>query len=64
MRTELMFSSKNEVWATPQGFFDKLNEEFNFDLDPCALPENAKCEKYFTPEVDGLKQDWGVQSIL
>jgi len=22
------------------------------------LPENAKCQKYFTPEIDGLKQDW------
>lgn len=24
----------------------------------CALPENAKCEHYFTPEQDGLKQEW------
>lgn len=24
----------------------------------CALPENAKCEKFFTPEMDGLKQEW------
>jgi phage N-6-adenine-methyltransferase len=30
----------------------------NFDLDVCALPENAKCKKYFTPEIDGLKQEW------
>ena len=41
-----------------QYFFDKLNQRFNFDLDVCALPENAKCDKYFTPEIDGLKQDW------
>ncbi len=45
--------------ATPQDFFDKLNKEFNFDLDPCATKENAKCSKYFTKEIDGLKQDWG-----
>ena len=56
---KVMFSSANEVWETPQDFFDKLNEEFHFNLDPCALPENAKCEKYFTPEQDGLIQDWG-----
>lgn len=54
-----LFSSANEVWATPQDFFDKLNDEFGFNLDPCALPENAKCDKYFTPEIDGLTQNWG-----
>ena len=58
MNTETMFSSKTDLWATPQDFFDKLNEEFRFNLDVCALPENAKCERYFTPEVDGLVQPW------
>lgn len=53
-----MFSSKTDLWATPQDYFDKLNEEFRFNLDVCALPENAKCERYFTPEVDGLVQPW------
>ena len=55
---DVMYSSKEEVWGTPQDFFNELNEEFHFNLDPCALPFNAKCEKYFTPEDDGLKQDW------
>ena len=45
-------------WATPQSIFDKLNDEFHFTLDVCALPENAKCKRYFTPEQDGLKQSW------
>jgi len=58
VNTELMFSSKNQDWETPQWLFDKLNKEFNFDLDVCALPGNAKCTKYYTPEVDGLKQEW------
>lgn len=58
MNTNLMFSSKNEVWATPQDFFDKLNDEFKFNLDPCATYENAKCNKYFTINDDGLLQDW------
>lgn len=53
-----LFSSKTDLWATPQGFFDELNEEFDFTLDPCALPENAKCSKYYTPQEDGLKQNW------
>ena len=41
-----------------QTFFDRLDEEFGFDLDVCALRENAKCSRYFTPAKDGLKQQW------
>jgi phage N-6-adenine-methyltransferase len=51
-------SSNSDRWETPQKLFDELNQKYNFELDVCALPENAKCENYFTPEVDGLKQDW------
>ena len=58
MNNDLMFSSKPEMWETPQAFFDDLNNLFQFTLDACATPENAKCERYFTPEMDGLKQDW------
>lgn len=58
MNKDLMFSSKTDMWETPQDLFDKLNKEFNFTLDVCALPENAKCEKYYTPENDGLSQNW------
>lgn len=46
------------MWETPQDLFDRLNEEYNFECDVCAIPENAKCKKYYTPEVDGLKQEW------
>ena len=52
------FSSKTDLWATPQDFFDKYNKIYNFELDVCASPENAKCERYFTKEDDGLKQEW------
>ena len=55
---DVLFSSKSVVWETPQDLFDKLNAEFHFDLDVCDLPENAKCEKYYTPEDDGLSQPW------
>lgn len=33
MRTELMFSSKTDLWETPQELFDELNHEFHFNLD-------------------------------
>lgn len=58
MNTDVMFSSKTDLWETPQDLFDKLNAEFHFDLDVCALPENAKCTMYYTPDMDGLKQPW------
>lgn len=38
-----LFTSKTGLWETPQEFFDKLNREFDFTLDACATPENAKC---------------------
>lgn len=59
MNTEVMFSSKTDQWATPQDFFDKLNEEFHFTLDPCADETNHKCELYFNREQNGLIQNWG-----
>ena len=52
------FSSKTDLWATPQAFFDKYNGIYKFDLDVCATHDNAKCERYFTEEDDGLAQEW------
>lgn len=56
--TKGMFTSTTDLWETPQAFFDQLNAEFCFSLDACALPWNAKCERYYTPEQDGLSQIW------
>lgn len=53
-----LLSSKNMCWCTPQDFFDALNEEFSFVLDPAATDKTAKCELYYTPETDGLSQSW------
>ena len=52
------FSSKTDLWATPQEFFDKYDKIFNFEVDVCANKENAKCGKFFTQEDDGLSQEW------
>ena len=59
-----MFSSSSNEWATPQDFFDKLNEEFNFTLDPCATHKNYKCDKYYTIQDDGLKQNWSGETVF
>lgn len=52
------FSSKTDMWSTPQTVFDTLDTEFHFKLDPCATEENAKCPLFFTEEQNGLNQDW------
>lgn len=63
MNTRVMFSSETDNWSTPQDFFDKLNEEFSFNLDPCASEENHKCDRYFTRDINGLNKEWGGQCI-
>lgn len=59
-----MFSSKTDQWATPQDFFDELNDEFHFTLDPCADQYNHKCKKYYTESDDGLLQDWAGETVF
>ena len=59
-----MFTSTTDLWNTPQAFFDQLNAEFHFTLDPCANDDNHKCAKYYTEQQDGLAQDWGGQIVF
>lgn len=54
MDNELMFSSANQAWATRWETFFSIQEQLgkDYNLDPCCLPETAKCENYFTPKHD------------
>ena len=61
---DVHFSSKTDNWATPQSFYDRLNDEFMFTLDPCADKDNSKCARYFTKEDDGLVQDWAGERVF
>jgi phage N-6-adenine-methyltransferase len=54
------FSKLSDLWNTPTWLADLIRAEFPIALDVCATDEkNALAERYFTPEVDGLKQSWG-----
>lgn len=64
MNTGVLFSSATDQWTTPQDFFDRLNDEFHFTLDPCADEINHKCERFFTKEQDGLMQDWSNEIVF
>lgn len=52
------FSSKTDLWYTPQDFFKKYDDVYKFEIDVCATDDNTKCAKYYTEEMDGLSQEW------
>ena len=56
--TKGLTSTGNVVAETPEYLFKRLSAVFNFTLDVCALPENAKCKDYYTPNDDGLSNHW------
>ena len=60
----VMSSSKDMTWATPKEWFEYLDLEFGFTLDPCCLHETAKCAKHYTPEEDGLAQSWQDERVF
>jgi site-specific DNA-methyltransferase (adenine-specific) len=64
MITSGLMTSNTPEWATPQKVFDELNAEFSFTLDPCSTHENAKCEKHYTKEDDGLSKSWGGEVVF
>ena len=43
-----MFTSNKDDWCTPIDLFNKLNNEFHFDLDLCADNNNHLCNDYYT----------------
>ena len=62
MNTNVMFSSKTDLWETPQDLFNKLDAIYHFEIDVCALPENAKCKRFFYTGNGRIKarMDWGM----
>lgn len=53
-----LFSSDSCEWETPPSLFAALDAEFRFTLDVCARASNAKCERFYSPEDDGLSLPW------
>src|SRR6266852_7570207 len=61
---EAFYSSRSEEWPSPQSFFNALNIEFRFTLDPCATRANAKCANFFTKRHNGLTHSWGTHRVF
>lgn len=49
--------------ATTPEVFEPLDERFGFTLDVAALEHNAKCERFFSAEDDGLAQSWDGERV-
>jgi phage N-6-adenine-methyltransferase len=47
-------TSDSTNWATPGDLFNRLNDEFCFDLDAAASKLNNKCPYYLDREIDSL----------
>ena len=62
MINKALFTSNKEDWETPQDLFDKLDEEFDFQLDVCASHNNTKCSEYWTKESNALIKWWSPHS--
>ena len=60
----VMTSSVDMKWSTPQAWFDYLDLEFDFTLDPCCTHKTAKCAKHFTSKEDGLSKSWGDETVF
>lgn len=64
MLNKNLFSSDSDEWGTPINFYNELNKEFHFTLDPCASNTNHKCDKFFTKEQNGLLQKWDGETVF
>ena len=49
--------NNSDNWQTPEELYNKLNEEFNFNFDPCPLNHNIE-------SWDGLKVEWKERNFI
>lgn len=53
---KVLFKSTHDNWGTPIDVLQELDQEFNFNFDPCPLNEN--------PTFDGLSLEWGTSTFV
>ena len=54
MHNTNQLKSNNQYWITPTELYQKLDNEFHFDFDPCQYPR----------AFDGLKREWGNMNFV
>ena len=59
MVDEVLFSHKVTEWVTPPELYNKLNDMFDFDLDPCTTEHNPlNTPHFYTKKENGLTKQW------
>ena len=51
-------SKSMKFLRTPPKIWARLSSEYNFTIDLCASNDNHLVDRYYTKEIDALKQDW------
>ena len=51
-------SKSMKYLRTPPKIWNRLKNEYNFTIDLCSSNDNHLIERYYTKEIDALKQDW------
>lgn len=55
----------DEPWAKSGLTLNILKEKYDLQLDPCANNREASmCDKFYTPQDDGLSKPWNVPTIF
>lgn len=49
MKTTAARNNSGDDWKTPDEFYNKLDEVYHFDFDPCP----------YQADFDGLNMEWG-----
>jgi phage N-6-adenine-methyltransferase len=60
----LLDEDPGDCRETPPDLFDALNAEFHFTIDVAANERNAKCDRYYTREQNGLDQAWARERVF
>jgi len=55
--SKVLFSSISNEWATPRSLYKKLDDEFDFDFDPCPLWIGLA-------DFDGLHSNWKDRNFI
>lgn len=54
--TAYIQKSKSDKWGTPPEVYNPLNNQFNFNYDPCPLD-------WKEGDIDGLTTEWGTSTF-
>lgn len=62
----LKIINKNDEWETPPSLLYSAMAKYKVTpkLDVCATVSNAKFQRFFTKEQNGLSQDWDVDFFM